>query len=216
MPSPNLIPQRYPEMMSTERAALDQLFSSTVLAHVAGIVDGRAVAIPTAFAVFDDRLVIHGSTGSRWMRALVNAEVTITITRISGVVVARSMFESSVLYRSAMLFGTLTKVDPAETEELLERFTDRLLPGRSNETRPSNRKEVAATMLLQMPIQDWSMRISEDMPEDDTEDIASDAWAGHIRFDEIRARAHPAPDLRAGIGTPGSVERVLANTRGII
>ena len=213
---PRLVPQRYPDMMTTDRAQLDRLLSATVVAHISALVEGRAVSIPTAFTVIDDRLVIHGSTGSRWMRAIVESEVSVTITRVTGLVVARSMFESSMLYRSAMLFGRFTKVDSANAEGMLEKFTDRILPGRSGETRPSSRKELAATMLLEMPIREWSLRISEDMPEDELEDAAGDTWAGQIRFHQIRASAHPAPDLQSGIVVPPSVTSFLRNPGGIV
>lgn len=214
--SARLVPQRYPDKMSRDRAELDAFLDSTILAHVAAVVDGRPVAMPTAFAVIDDALVIHGSTGSRWMRALEGADASVVITRLTGLVVARSMFESSVLYRSAMIFGRFTRVDAARAEAALDHFTERILPGRPGETRPSTRKELAATMFLEMPIRDWSLRISEEMPEDETADIAGDAWAGQILLESPRATAVPAPDLRAGIPIPGSVEHVLRDASGIV
>lgn len=211
-----LVPQRYPDMMRTERAELDAFLATTIIAHVAAVVDGRAVTMPTAFAVVDDQLVIHGSTGSRWMRALEGCDASVSVTRLSGLVVARSMFESSVLYRSAILFGRFARLDPAISETVLERFTERVLPGRPLETRASTRKELTATMLLAMPIAEWSLRVSEEMPDDGPDDVAGDTWAGQILFDSPRVAAVAAPDLRDGIPVPASVERFLGNPRGII
>lgn len=212
----NLRPRRMPELMSSERVRLDELFASTVLAHVGVIVDGRAISMPTAFAVIDNRIVIHGSTGSRWMRALENQDASVSVTRVSGILVARSMFESSILYESAVVFGRFSPVPAERHEDALMRFTDRILPGRSRETRPSKRKELAATRLLEMPIAEWSLRISEGMPEDGDEDVAGRAWGGAIRFDRLVATAHPSPDLSAGIPLPESVAAFLSNPRGVV
>lgn len=213
---PNLVSRRMLEKMSTDRSQLDKLLAGTVLAHVATIVDGRAVAMPTECAEIDGRIVIHGSTGSRWLRALLNTDATVTVTKLSGLVVARSLFESSVLYESAMIFGRFTKVAAEHTDTMLLKLSERLLPGRPAETRPSLKKELAATMLLQMEITDWSLRVSADMPDDPPVDVAGDTWAGHIVFDGLTAHAVAAPDLADGIAVPASVENFLDNPRGII
>lgn len=211
-----LRPRRMPEKMERDRAALDALCSETVLAHVAAFVEGQAIAMPTAFGVFDDRIVIHGSTGSRWMRALQEHEASVSITRATGLVVARSMFESSMWYRSAVVFGRFSPVPTEEHDSLLTRFTERLLPGRSAETRPSTRKELAATMLLAMPIERWSLRVSEDMPDDEPSDVAGDAWAGVIQLGQSVTGVLPAPDLRPGIEAPGSVAAFARAPHGLL
>lgn len=211
-----LRPRRMPEKMEPDRAALDALCSETVLAHVAAIVEGQAIAMPTAFGVFDDRIVIHGSTGSRWMRALQEHEASVSITRTTGLVVARSMFESSMWYRSAVVFGRFSPVPSKEHDSLLTRFTERLLPGRSAETRPSTRKELAATMLLAMPIERWSLRVSEAMPDDDPSDVAGPAWAGVIQLGQSVTGVLPAPDLTATTEVPRSVSQFVRSPRGLI
>ncbi|WP_241095383.1 MULTISPECIES: pyridoxamine 5'-phosphate oxidase family protein [unclassified Leucobacter] len=214
--SPNLQPQRMPELMSRDRGALDQLLSDTVLAHVGLSVDGRPMVMPTAFAVQDDKLLIHGSTGSRWMRAVQEQDACVTITRLNGVLVARSMFESSIHYQSAVFFGRFTRVEPERLDAALVQLTDRILPGRSEELRGNSRKELAATLLLEMPITDWSLRISDGWAEDDDRDVAGDAWGGVIRLAPQRATAEAAPDLRAGIAVPPSVAAFVGNPRGIV
>jgi len=203
-------------MMSERREDLDLLLGETVIAHVAAIVEGRPIAMPTAFAVIDDRIVIHGSTGSRWMRALTGQDASVSVTRATGLMVARSMFEMSILYRSAVLFGRFAPVGPEAHERMLEAFTERVLPGRPAELRPSTRKELAATMLLEMPIEEWSLRVSEGMPEDDEADLSGDAWSGIITLDRVEASAHPVPDLREGIGVPSSVTAFVKDPRGLV
>lgn len=201
---PDLSSTRMPERMSSSRADLDALLDSQFLAHVSVAPEGQPVVFPTLIARDGDRVLIHGSTGSRWMRALLDgAPACVTVTEMSGIVVARSAFESSVHYRSAMLFGTFTPVaDPVAAQDVL---TNRILPGRTGEVRPSTTKELAATMTLQMPIDQWSLRHGKGWPEDPDEDIDGDSWAGVIRFSRPQATAEPAPDLRAGIPVPESV-----------
>lgn len=214
--SPNLQPQRMPELMTRDRGALDRLLSETVLAHVGLSVDGRPMVMPTAFAVQGDTIMIHGSTGSRWMRAVQEQDACVTVTRLNGIVVARSMFESSIHYESAVFFGRFTRVEPDRLDAALVHLTDRILPGRSHEVRGNSRKELAATMLLEMPITDWSLRISDGWPEDEDRDIAGESWGGVIRLEPQTARAEAAPDLRAGISIPPSVAAFAAHPRGIV
>jgi nitroimidazol reductase NimA-like FMN-containing flavoprotein (pyridoxamine 5'-phosphate oxidase superfamily) len=196
----DLVSQRLPEKMSADRAQLDELFASTVLAHVGLVVEGSAVVFPTGFAVVGDDIVIHGSTGSRWMRALAGQEVSVTVTKVDGVIVART----------AMLFGIFEAVPADAKAAVLEAMSDRIIPGRSGEVRPSIRKELAATTVLALPIERWSLRVSDGWPEDEPEDMAGDAWAGRVRFGSPDATLEPSPDLRQGIPVPSSVEALLA------
>ncbi|QIK64748.1 pyridoxamine 5'-phosphate oxidase family protein [Leucobacter viscericola] len=205
-----------PEKMSSDFADFEALCASTTLAHVAYSGDSGPLVFPTAFALLDGHLMIHGSTGSRWMRHLDGAQASVAITKISGLMVARSTFESSVLYRSAVVFGTFTRVGADRHEDLLNRLSERLIPGRTAETRGSARKELAATMLLEMPLDRWSLRVSEGWPEDEDDDIAGDAWAGVIRLGDPVATSEAAPDLRAGIPEPESVRALVRSPRGIV
>lgn len=204
----SLTSQRLPEKMRKNRQALDELLNSTVLAHVGVMLDGAPVVFPTGFALIDDHLVIHGSTGSRWMRAIVGQECAVTITKLDAIVVARSTFESSMQYRSAMIFGRFVQVEPDRKGELVKALSDRFIPGRSAEVRPSTKRELAATMVLALPIDSWSLRVSEDWPDDNESDRAGDAWAGIVAVDAPRTRIEPAPDLRSGIPVPASVRNL--------
>lgn len=206
-----LVSQRLPEKMRTDRAALDALLDATVLAHIGLVVDGRATVFPTGFARVGDELVIHGSTGSRWMRALVEQETTVTVTRLDGIVVARSTFESSMHYRSAMIFGRFEPASEERKAPLLDAYADRVIPGRTREVRPPTRKELAASAVLVLPIEQWSLRVSDRWPDDEPDDLVGDAWAGVVRFDSVTASIEGAPDLRPGIPIPPSVQQLAAH-----
>lgn len=204
------VPARMPEKMSRDRAALDALLASTVLAHVALVADdGTPAVVPTAAVAWDDRLLVHGSTGSRWMRRVAEGvPVAVSVAAIDGVVVARSAFESSLVYRSAVLHGRFERLEGEEKEAALDVVTERLVPGRTVEVRRPTRRELSATMLLAMPIGTWSLRVSDAWPDDPDDDVAGDAWAGIVRFGAPPTAAHPAPDLRAGLPVPASVDRI--------
>jgi len=197
--------------MSDDRAVLDELLHSTLLAHIGLLVDGKPVVFPTGFAVREGMFYIHGSTGSRWMRALAGQEVSVTVTKLDGVVVARSTYESSMHYRSAMLFGRFEQVPAEEKNELLNALSDRMIPGRSSEVRESLKKELAATTFYGMPIDEWSLRVSAAWPEDAEADLQGDAWAGVVSFGPPAATIQAAPDLREGIPVPPSVRALAAH-----
>lgn len=203
--------QRIPENMSQDRRAFDVLLESSIVAHIGFYAWQRPQVFPTAFAVLDDSIVIHGSTGSRWMRALVDQPATVEVTKVDAIVVARSTFESSVRYRSAMIFGSFAQVHGDRKAALLEAVSDRLIPGRTQEVRPSTKRELAATAVLSMPIDQWSLRVSDGWPEDEDDDIAAQAWAGVVAFGAPTARIEAAPDLRDGITVPKSVRELAAH-----
>ena len=197
---------RIPELMSHDRAVLNALLDSTIVGHVAYVdEDGTPGVLPTAIARFGDALIAHGSTGSRWMRLVSGAPAAVSITSVDGIVVARSAFESSLLYRSAVLFGSFRALDGEEKADALNAMTDKLIPGRLSEVRPNSKKELAATLVLSMPISEWSLRVSDGWPEDTDDDFAGAAWAGHVRFGQAPATILDAPDLRSGIHAPESV-----------
>jgi uncharacterized protein len=205
---------RLREKGNTDRAALDALLDSCILGHF-GLADddGRPVVIPTAVVRNGDRVLAHGSTGSRWMRRLASGAPTcLTVTALDGVVVARSAFESSLHYRSAVLFGACTPV--ADTATALDLITERLIPGRTGEIRRPKKAELAATLVLELPITEWSLKISAGWPEDPDDDVAGNSWAGVVPMTNGYAAPAPAPDLRAGIGVPESVLRLAQAEAG--
>jgi hypothetical protein len=142
------------------------------------------------------------------MRRLAGGVPTaLAVTSYDGLVVARSAFESSIRYRSAVVFGSCTPVTE-EKERVLDLVTDRLLPGRLAEVRRHTAAELAATLVLSLPIEDWSLRISDGWPEDGPDDVAGTAWAGVVPLVADWGDPLPAPDLADGIDVPPSVRRL--------
>ncbi len=208
MTIPSTQVSRLGDKQSTSRSQLDELLDSTPLATVALVRDGHPVIFPTGFARVGDELVIHGSTGSPWMRALAGGvPAAVAVTGLDGIVVARSGFESSFRYRSAALFGVFERIAEADKERYLQRLTDAFIPGRTAELRASTRQELAATLPLRLPIRidNWSLKISDGWPDDPDEDVAGDAWAGVVPMSVAYGAPLAAPDLRPGIPVPDSV-----------
>ena len=204
-------PIRLPEKASTDRADLDALLDTARIGHFAVVgEDGSPAVIPTMVVRDGDRILAHGSTGSRWMRRLASGVPTsLGVTAYDGVVVARSAFESSIRYRSAVVFGRCTPVTE-DKERFLDLVTEALIPGRSAEVRRPTKAELAATLVLGLPLDDWSLKISAGWPEDEDDDVAGPAWAGVVPVHESYAAPLAAPDLRDGIDVPPSV-RALAD-----
>lgn len=198
---------RLREKQSTERRVLDALLDSVSLGHFGlSDPDGRPVVLPTAIARDGDRVLAHGSTGSPWMRALAaGAPTCLAVTALDGLLVARCAFESSLHYRSAVLFGSCTRVADADKEAAIDRITEALLPGRTAEVRRPTRRELDATLVLALPIAEWSLKMSDGWPEDCDEDVRGPAWAGVVPLRTTRAAPVAAPDLRAGIPLPDSL-----------
>jgi nitroimidazol reductase NimA-like FMN-containing flavoprotein (pyridoxamine 5'-phosphate oxidase superfamily) len=200
---------RLREKGSGDRAALDALLDSCILGHFGMVDENRdPVVIPTAVVRDGDRILAHGSTGSRWMRRLASGVSTcLAVTALEGVVVARSAFESSLHYRSAVLFGSCSVVD--DKARALDVITEQLLPGRVGEIRRARAQELAATLVLTMPILEWSLKISDGWPDDPDDDVAADSWAGVVGRVTSYGPPRPAPDLRPGIPVPASVLRLV-------
>ena len=200
---------RMPEKGVDDLAQLHALLDSQYVAHVGLVRDGQPVVVPTGIARDGDRVLVHGSTGSGWMRLLAaGADACVTVTSLHGVVVARSVFESSFHYRSAVLFGRFAALEGDAKQQALDVVVEKLIPGRGAEVRVSTDKELAATLVLAMPIAEWSLRVSEQWPEDEPSDVDGDAWAGVVPMRTTFGAPHPAPDLRDGIPVPASVERL--------
>jgi nitroimidazol reductase NimA-like FMN-containing flavoprotein (pyridoxamine 5'-phosphate oxidase superfamily) len=203
---------RLREKGRTDRAALDALLDSCFLGHFGVIGEHGPVVIPTAVVRDADRVLAHGSTGSGWMRRLADGAPTcLTVTAVDGLVAARSAFESSLHYRSAVLFGACTTVlDDDEKSRALDLITERLIPGRTAEVRRPRAQELAATLVLALPIEEWSLKISDGWPDDPDDDVAGDAWAGVVPIVTSYAAARPAPDLREGVAVPASVRSLTS------
>ena len=197
---------------SSDRATLDRLLDTVHIGHFAIVTDdAHPVVLPTAVVRDGDRVLAHGSTGSRWLRRLAaGAPTSLAVTAFDALVVARSAVESSMRHRSAVLFGRCHAITGQDAKRrALDTITDQLIPGRSAEVRASTNKELAAVLVLALPIEEWSLKVSEGWPDDPPEDVAGAAWAGVLpvvqRYDQPLA----APDLHDDIPLPASVQRLL-------
>ncbi len=206
---------RLPELQVGERSALDALLDEMRVGHI-GLLDGdHPVVIPTAIARLGNSVLVHGSTGSGWMRtAAQGAPACLAVTSFDGIVVARSAFESSFHYRSAVIFGRFERLAADEKKQALDVLIDKLIPGRRAEVRPSSRKELSNTMVLALPIREWSLKVSQGWPEDDVSDMAGPAWAGVVPLAVQAGPARPSPDLRAGLPVPPSVAALTGTAAG--
>jgi nitroimidazol reductase NimA-like FMN-containing flavoprotein (pyridoxamine 5'-phosphate oxidase superfamily) len=193
--------RRLPENARTQRSDLDAILDEAVMAHVGIVNDGQPYVLPMACARDGDRLLLHGSTGSRLMRTLqTGAPVCVTVTHLDGLVLARSAFHSSMNYRSAMILGTARPVP--DDVEALRLLTEHLLPGRWDQLRAPLRRELASTMVLEVPLDEWSVKIGAGPPEDEPEDLDDPVWAGVIPLAVVTGTPIPAPDLRFDLPAP--------------
>jgi len=182
----------------TVYAVLDAGF----ICHVGYVVEGQPYVTPTSYWREGSTLYWHGSSASRMLRTLeAGVDCCVTVTHLDGLVVARSGFHSSINYRAAMVFGRAHKVEgAAEKEAALASFVDRLMPGRWADLRPVNRKELKATTVLAMEINEASAKIRTGGPVDDDEDYALPIWAGVVPIRQVAGA--PADDERLADGLP--------------
>jgi nitroimidazol reductase NimA-like FMN-containing flavoprotein (pyridoxamine 5'-phosphate oxidase superfamily) len=204
MKTPRTKLSRLPKRGSHDRATVAAILDEALIGHVAWVQDGRPAVIPTLVARDGDRVLIHGSSASRTLRALrAGIEACLEVTHVDGIVLARSAFHHSMNYRSAILYGTLEPV--ADAERALELFTEKLVPGRWEHIRWPNRKELKATSVLSLPITEGSAKIRAGMPVDDDEDYALDTWAGVVPLRVTAQAATADPLLKDGIELPEHV-----------
>ncbi|MHB8191152.1 MAG: pyridoxamine 5'-phosphate oxidase family protein [Ferrimicrobium sp.] len=198
---------RLREKQIHERDALNAVLDEARIGHIGVNADGCPVVIPTAIARDGSTVLVHGSTGSRWMRSVAGGlPVCLAVTLLDGVMVARSTFESSFHYRSAVIFGHFERLEGECKQRALAVLVDKFIPGRLMEVRPSSSKEINQTLVLSLPIEEWSLKVSDDWPDDGVQDVAGSAWAGVVRLSQQVGPPRPSPDLRADIPVPPSVE----------
>jgi nitroimidazol reductase NimA-like FMN-containing flavoprotein (pyridoxamine 5'-phosphate oxidase superfamily) len=202
--------KRVPERGVYDREAIDAVLDAALICHLGFVHEGQPYVIPTLHARVGDDVYVHGSTASRMLRSLGEGiDACLTVTLVDGIVLARSVFEHSMNYRSVVVLGRATPApDPAEKLVALEAFTERLLPGRWQDARQPTAQELKATSVLKLPLDEASAKIRSGPPEDgDTADAELDVWAGEIPL-VVRALAPvPDPTLRDGIPVPPYAER---------
>lgn len=185
-----------------DRKIIYRILDEAFVCHVGFSVDGQPYVIPTLFARVGDVIYFHGSAASRMLRNLsAGIPVCVTVTLTDGFVLARSVFNHSMNYRSAVALGKAVLVDaPEEKLEALHAFTEKLLPGRWNDARQPNEKELKATSILRLPLKEVSAKVRTGPPQDDEPDYALPVWAGVIPLQ--LASGAPIRDARCDTAIP--------------
>lgn len=197
--------RRLPDKAVDDRATLHAVLDAGRVGHLAVVEDGQPFVLPVAYARRDEEVLFHGSTASRLFRRLAEGQPTcLTVTILDGLVLARSLFESSMTYRSAMVLGRPRRLPPEEETDGLRAISEHLLPGRWAEARHPSAKELKATMVLALGLDEASVKISAGGPADHPDDLADPAlsrlWAGVVPVAE--ALGQPTPDEHCPEGTP--------------
>ena len=210
---------RLRERGRTDRADLYAVLDAGLVCHLGVIVDGSPLVLPTGYGRHDDTLYVHGSSANRALLAADRKEICVTVTHLDGLVCARALFHHSMNYRSAVIFGTARLVTgDAERLAALRAITDQLVPGRWDHARPPTSKELAATAVLELPLDEASVKVRTGPPKDDEEDYDTDIWAGVVPAELTFGGAVPDPLLRPGTEIPAHIKalaghRAVAGTR---
>ncbi len=195
------------------RADVYAILDAAPLCHVGYVIDGAPYVTPTLHWREGNRVYWHGSAASRFLRQAEGAKVCLTCSLMDGYVLARSAFNHSVNYRSAMVFGTARIVEgDDEKTEALRRFTDDLFPGRWNSLRPMTAQELKATSVLWMDIEEATAK-HRAAPPGDPEDAGVPVWAGVLPMRTVLEAAEPAPELPPDITLPEPLESLIASGR---
>ncbi|SON51948.1 pyridoxamine 5'-phosphate oxidase family protein [Vibrio tapetis] len=189
---------------SFDPQALNQIIDESLIAHMAIIEESGPIVIPMLAWRVEDKVYIHGANNSRLLRNLKKGVQTcLTFTLFDGWVLARSAFHHSAHYRSAVVFGAFDVVDDnQEKDRLLNHFVEQIAPGRTDEARLSNQKELNATMLLAMPLTEASVKISNVDVSDDLADMNLPTWAGYLPYRTVVGPLKATDDLNPEIETP--------------
>ena len=207
--------RRLPKRGHYDRATIDAILDEGLVCHVAFVVDGQPFVIPTLHARDGDRVLIHGSAASRMLRTIDDGvDVCLTVTLADQLVVARSAFHSSMNYRSVMLLGKARLIEePRAKMDGLRALVEHLIPGRWEDCRQPNAKEMKATWILEIPIDEASAKIRTGGPIDDNEDYALDFWAGVLPLAKGFGKPIRDAKLKRGVEAPSYLTRYARPSR---
>jgi nitroimidazol reductase NimA-like FMN-containing flavoprotein (pyridoxamine 5'-phosphate oxidase superfamily) len=208
--------RRKPERGSHDLAVIHEIIDTALVCHL-GLTDadGHPVVVPTIHARIGDTLYVHGSAASRALRRLATGiDACVTVTHLDGIVVARSGFFSSMNYRSVMVFGPARLVsDHDEAVRALDAIVDHVLPGRPAEIRRPTAKELGATRVIAMPIDQASAKVRTGPPGDDPDDVDPDVWAGTLPITLVAGEPERAPGVSPTVPVPRSVIALMERIR---
>ncbi len=204
-PTPRTRLVREPDRAVYDREAAYHILDEGFLCQVGFVVDGQPFVIPTSYGRNDANLYIHGSAASRMLRQMKDGvSVCITVTLLDGLVLARSIFNHSMNYRSVVILGKATLVDdPAEKIEALRLLSEHIIPGRWADSRQPNERELKATSILRVPIEEFSAKVRSGPVVDDEEDYSFLTWAGVVPLQMVAGEPIDDARLLAGQVAPG-------------
>ena len=207
-PTPRTRVVREPQRAVYDRNVVNRILDEGFICHVGFVVDGQPFVIPTSYGRHEDVLYIHGSAASRMLRNVSGGiPMCVTVTLIDGLVLARSIFNHSMNYRSVVVLGTGTAIEDREEKlTALRLLSEHIVPGRWNEARQPNEKELKATTILRVPIQEFSAKVREGPVIDDEEDYAFPVWAGVLPLNLCTADPIDDSRLADGIGVPDYIK----------
>lgn len=215
LPQPGSTPRtrvkRIPEKAVTDRETAYAILDAGLVAHVAVVTDDQPYVVPVGYARVGDEVIFHGSSASRLFKTLsTGAPTCLTVTLLDGLVLARSLFESSMHYRTVMALGSCRPLEGDEEVSALLDLSERLMPGRTTEARHPAPQELKATITLALPLDEISVKVGERPPEDVPEDLVdpvySRIWAGWVPITESFGEP-VADELATGIPVPDYVTR---------
>jgi nitroimidazol reductase NimA-like FMN-containing flavoprotein (pyridoxamine 5'-phosphate oxidase superfamily) len=206
-PTDRTTPTRAAHRASYDRELVHSILDEGYVCHLGFVRDGAPVVLPTLYARVGERLYLHGSTGSRPLRMTGEADpglaVCVTVTHVDGLVLARSAFHHSINYRSVVVHGTAHQVtDPEERGAALDALVDHVVPGRSADSRPANKKELAATAVIRLELDEVSAKVRTGGVADEPEDLTLPHWAGVVPLRKGYDAPIPDADLAPGTELP--------------
>ncbi|WAJ28299.1 pyridoxamine 5'-phosphate oxidase family protein [Antarcticirhabdus aurantiaca] len=205
--------RRLHKRVAYERDAVHAVLDAAPICHVGYVIDGQPYVTPTIHWREGERVYWHGSAASRFLRQVEGERVCLTVSLMDGYVLARSAFNHSVNYRSAMVFGRARLLEePDAVAEALRRFTDGLFPGRWERLRPMTPQELKATSVLFLDIEEATAK-TRDAPPGDGDEADHPVWAGVLPLETRFAPACPAPDLSAGLDLPEELVHLMSSGR---
>lgn len=210
--TPRTTLHRLPSRGSYDREEAHAILDEALVAHVGFAGDDGPFVLPMFYVRVGERLYLHGAVASRTLKALAaGVPACATVTLLDGLVLARSAFHHSMNYRCVVVLGTATEViDPGEKRRVLDALVERMAEGRSREARPANEKELAATRLVAMPIDEASVKTRRGGPLDDAEDMSMPCWAGHVPLRLVAGE--PIDDDHAPVVARRPALRLLARS----